>query len=467
MHWYNTKDIAGRWLGMIFTVAIIVRLLFCVTGYVTEGPRYFMTYSDSHGYLTIATNLVERRGFSMSEIAPFEPDSIRIPGYPYFLAFSLLLFGNPWLAILIQILLGAFTPLLLYEVLRRFQFTKRVALIVAGIIAIEPLQAAFSVFLTSESIFIFLFLGSLLLMLEYLPKRSVALLFGSAVLWGLATIVRPIALYTLLLFALFILWHGGWRTAKAWSHAGAYLLIGFIVLAPWMTRNLLYFNSFQLSAVPYYNMYVWHGGSVRAMHKGTAFDKEREALETVLIERGFDVTSSLGAKEFMKKGAREIMRAHPLALLKLDSYNAWKFFTMDGYYDLALHLGFYKNAPGTALSFIDFKSSLHKLPKLLMQNPMFFLFVGGRLAWILLLIVALWGVYLSLRIKEFRKRDVFLIFLVGYFMLASLTTGYGMNARFRMPIAPFYLAYIVLSLGYGASYLRKRSAAIYTGFEKR
>lgn len=457
MEWHSKTDALTKTLLFICAVAFLLRLAFALTGLAVQGGNYYMTYSDSWGYVQLAHNLLDGHGFSMSSAPPYEKESIRVPGYPLFLAASFALSHGPWLAILLQVLIGAATPLLLYEVLRRLSFSRGASLFAAGVMAFEPLSAAFAVFLTSETLFIFVFFLSLLFYLEHLKNKRLSFLITAALLWGAATLLRPIALYTFAFFVLHFVYANGWRNKETWKRVLSFALVASATLLPWMLRNLAEFDSLTLSAVPYYNAYVWHGGSIIAVAKKTPFDIEREKLENDLKARGFGVMQSLGAKGYMKQGARKIILEYPVAFLKLDTLNSWKFFTMDGYYDLATHLGFYKSRPASPLSFLDLKNSLRRLPSVLASDPMFFLFVGGRLAWIVLFPVFLLGAVLSLRRRENRARDILLLFIIFYFMAASLSTGFGMNARFRLPIASLYLAYIAL----GAQFLFFLSSRLY------
>ena len=242
-----------------------------------------------------------------------------------------------------------------------------------------------------------------------------------------------------------MVWQNGWREKKTWGFVVAFVATAVIIVFPWMHRNFLTFHSWELSAVPYYNIFVWHGGSILAVEKGISFGEAQLITSGELAKQGYGVSDSLFAKEFMIREGMKIIKEHPVSFVKLDSYNSWKFFTMDGYYDMAKHLGFYQTGD-SSLTFLDFKNSLAKIPRLLISDPMFFLFIGGRLLWILLLPVFLIGVYLSLRHKENRARDALLLLMIFYFMAASLTTGFGMNARFRMPVSAFYIAYITLAL---------------------
>src|SRR3989338_475262 len=157
MLWYRKTDSVQKILTIFFIVGVVLRLAIFWIGYETGGTNEIMTFSDSSEYLTLAHNILDGNGFSMSEHAPYPPDSIRTPGFPLFLAASLFISDTLFPAIFVLLLLGALLPFLVYEVVRRLHFSKTISLIVAGVAAFEPLQASFSVFAVSEILFIFIF----------------------------------------------------------------------------------------------------------------------------------------------------------------------------------------------------------------------------------------------------------------------------------------------------------------------
>ncbi len=443
---YCRTDSTQKKLAVIFIAGILLRLVIFGIGYLNSGGNYFMTFSDSGEYVTLAQNILHGNGFSMAENAPYLPDSIRTPGFPIFIATSFLISNTIFPAIFLLLLLGAFLPFLVYEILRRLDFSKTIAIVVSVIVAFEPLQTSFSVFAVSEILFIFIFLLSWLFYLEYYNSKRISILILSAFFWGIATLVRPVGFYVLALFAIHFIWKNGWRKKQAWVYVATFILTAAIVVLPWMYRNFSQFRSWELSAVPYYNIFVWHGGSILAIENNIPFNEAQKITSSKLFEQGYGVSDSLFAKDFMVQEGLKIIREHPIAFLKLDIMNSWKFFTMDGYYDLAKHLNFYQNYNTSPLTFLDLGNSLRKIPSLVVQDPMFFLFITGRLIWIALFPIFLAGAFLSLRNKENRARDTLLLLMILYFMLASLSTGFGMNARFRMPVSLFYMAYVVFAL---------------------
>ena len=172
---------------------------------------------------------------------------------------------------------------------------------------------------------------------------------------------------------------------------------------------------------------------------------------------GLDYKNIGDAKE-IKKRAWVIISSHPAAFLKVNSLAAWQFFTHDAYYDLAWHLGFYHERNSPPITILDFKNSIFKIPKLLAEEPLFIIYLLGRALWVLIFFSFLAGIYLAFKKRLNVKREVFLISIIIYFLAASVTTGYSINARFRLPIAVFYVTYASLALQYFYQNLKRRSA---------
>jgi len=102
-------------VAAIFLLALLLRLgFFGVYGVIPNG--------DSIAYTQLAANLAAGRGYSDRFAPPYDPHTLRIPGYPLFLAAHLVLDPQHGLglAILTQIVLGATTCVLVYHIARRF-----------------------------------------------------------------------------------------------------------------------------------------------------------------------------------------------------------------------------------------------------------------------------------------------------------------------------------------------------------
>lgn len=443
-------------LILIFIAGLAVRLLILVVGLSAGGENFILNYSDAVGYTNLAKNIIYGNGFSISQNAPFVPNSTRTPGYPAFLAFSLFLSGNFWPALALQIILGAFIPLLIYSLLKRLNFSEGISFATSFFLGIEPFFASHSVFLLSEVFFIFLFLISCIFYFDYLAKKNFLPLAASALILGLAALTRPIGFYMVFIFVFHIIIIGFRQWRGTLTRAFIYAVISFLVISPWLYRNWKQFGVLKLSSIDSVGLYLYQAGSVLAMENGTEFEIEKRKLRGDLEREGIDF-KSLSDSRILNKKAMSIITAHPKAFLKVNSLVAWQFFTHDGYYDLAWHLGFYRDGIGPPITILDLKNSLLKLPKVLLEDPMFFLFIFGRALWILIFLSALCGAFISLKSRANLKRDIFMLLMIVYVLLASLGIGYSINARFRLPISIFYVAYAFFAASYFLRKFNKRN----------
>ena len=437
-----------RFLGLVIFLALAVRVALLLIGFSAGGEKFFLHYSDATNYDFLARNLLAGNGFSADAAPPFRPYVFKTPGYPAVLA-ALFAIGGPGVALGVQILLGALIPVLGYILLQHLRFSESIARGTALFLAIEPFLAAHSVFFLTEVLFIFLLLLASILTVRWVHGENPLLLYGAAVLLAAAAFVRPIGFYLLFLLflcAVAVILRRRAGVRKAVTHAGVALLLGILVLSPWLARNWQLFGAPRLASIENTNLYFLLGGSVRAMAHGTTLDEERRVMLSALRAEGID-PSNLANAGLLKRRTLEIIAEYPLAALKSNALTGWQFFTHDAYYDLAVHLGFYKERTGPPLTILKLRESLAAIPRVVADDPMFFVFISGRAFWMLFFFLFLFGFVWSLRKGDHRFRDISIGLLIAYFLVASLSTGYAINARLRLPIALFYAAYALMPLG--------------------
>ncbi|KKU03996.1 MAG: Glycosyl transferase family protein [Parcubacteria group bacterium GW2011_GWA2_45_30] len=430
-----------KFLTIVFILGVAVRFIFFGTGFIFSGSDFVFNYGDAEGYATIARNIAEGNGFSWDKNPPYLPNGNRTPGYPLFLALSYILTGGFLLAIFIQIVLGAIIPVLAYKVLQIFDFPEYILRTASAVLAVEPFFAAHSVFLLTEIIFISLLLYFLFVAISYMKNGGHGWMPAAAgFLIGVASLVRPIGLYLVPIFALFLLLGGKEKLRRRLAGAIIFVAAGTAVVSPWLWRNYAEFGVMRLTYVDAKNLYFNYAGGTLAMANGTALDFEQEKLAAKIRDAGLN-SRDPALPDFFRGEAKKMIFAHPFAFLKLNALTAWQFFTHDAYYDLAVHLGFYRGAGGPPISILELRRSLAAIPGLFLRDPFFFIFIAGRIFWIMVMFFFLGGAWLSLQERDNRRRDLLILVLIGYFLAASLTTGYAINARLRLPILPFYAAY--------------------------
>ncbi len=192
---------------------------------------------DGRGFLGSYQSWVRHPTGMLSEI-PQYPGAWQPPGQTVFMAGVMAVSGRSVLAVkLVQVVLSTLSVALVYA-LGRAWFDARAGLAAAGLAALYPNLIAFSHYLWSETLFVFLLLLGL-----YALTRSRAEPPGvaDAVLGGVALGLGALTRGTLFLFlpilAAWLVWahRSRWRTALA--RAALVLLVATLLIVPWSVRN--------------------------------------------------------------------------------------------------------------------------------------------------------------------------------------------------------------------------------------
>ena len=218
-------------LLLLIAAALLVRL-----AAVAAAWHNNCTY-DECWYLFLAARLAGGEGFQ-PHAGHFWP-----PGYIAFLAAHLKLglgVGGAWLS---QILLSTLLVPLAFVMGREAaaesgrEDSRRVGLLAAALIAFHPTLTAYSHYLWSETLFLPLFTGGLILVHRCTRRPAPALALAAGLLLGAASLVKALPLYLVPLLAVWLATTlpAGRRLAPA-----ALLLLGVIlVVGPWTARNAI------------------------------------------------------------------------------------------------------------------------------------------------------------------------------------------------------------------------------------
>lgn len=226
-----------QWFVIVVVLAIAFALrLGAVNQTVMDGP----IRADARDYYFYAYNLhhygvYSRADTRAAESAP-EPDAVRSPGYPLFLwaIWSDNLRFMLWRARFVQAILDVGTVLLVFLLGRRV-LPYGWAVLAALLTAVSPHLISATTYLLTETLFTFLMLLALWLVVLAARRAWIAPLAGAVL--AAAALTRPTLQFVPLFVAALLLWVLGWR--KGWRTAGA-LLLGFILLwTPWTLRNIM------------------------------------------------------------------------------------------------------------------------------------------------------------------------------------------------------------------------------------
>ncbi len=231
----------------------------------------FYQGGDSPGYMLLAKNLVKHGTLSFGGGDPFQPTNFRTPGYPLFLALIYLIFHLFVPAIFFGALISAFAAPMVYlishEIFSPLDKTiengyltgqaEKMAFVAGLLTAIAPMGLFLGVSILTEGVFTPLLLLAVYFFVRYLKAGSNVYLYGSSVLLALATLIRPIMFYFWPLAILFILYKEFNFSAKTFKKAVIFVVIFFIVLSPWLIRNKIVVNSWQITGLQGYIFFVF------------------------------------------------------------------------------------------------------------------------------------------------------------------------------------------------------------------
>lgn len=193
-------------------------------------------FGDECTYFRFARDLAERGVFSRKLRWP--------PGYVAFLGAHFELGLGAAGARFTQVLLSTALVPMVYWLGRRAAACwsggvgHRVGIVAAAIVAFHPTLIAFSHYLWTETLFLFVLVAALVQVVRARDAGSVRSAVGAGLLLGLASLVRALALYLTPLIGLWLSLDGRGRRFR-WRVGLALCAAAVALVAPWTVRNAI------------------------------------------------------------------------------------------------------------------------------------------------------------------------------------------------------------------------------------
>jgi 4-amino-4-deoxy-L-arabinose transferase-like glycosyltransferase len=406
-------------LLIIFSAALFFRLLWMLLVFL-KNPQGILFF-DSHGYLELTDNLYQTGQFGRYGGDYLFKEHFRTPGYPLFLLPFIALLKSSAMAILIQVILSAILPVLVYLSSVLSWNNLRVAKIAAWIMILDIPSIFFATTILSDSLFSFLLVAGIFLLLYFFKKETAyKYIFFSAFFIGLAILVRPVGLYLPLLLFI-VLFFLNMQFPKKAVAAVIFLVISLLPASLWMLRNQQHYDFYFFSTVGSTNLLYFRAPSVYADQQNVTETQARQELQSKLLDQHEQVKTG-DYREDLKSGMKiinelavEVIRDNPLVFLKQTIKNALLVAVkpLRSYIDVQLNLQpFYKDT-----SFLAWILVVFQILVLL-------------ICWI----AAFLGAYQCIRQGQYFT-VIFHFLLIFYFIL--LSAGPESDARMRLPFMPF------------------------------
>ncbi len=298
---------------MLAAAALRLGLLAIV---VTRGGVDVLNRGDTLSYLIPGRNLILHGSFAEAGL----PDIARTPGYAIFLAFFS--FAGPVAVALVQVTISVISVLLVWRLGQTVCEDAKISITAAWIFAFEPLSITYSILLLSETLFLALFLLSLIQLAEFIGRRQLPGLVAVGCWLAAATFVRPVTYYLAgaLAAGLFLALV---RVPRLRWKAPAVLLISVLPwLAVWQIRNQVETGFAGFSSIEAHNLYFFSAGEVKATVEHRSLDQVDADLGYddvalfVSTHPGTDGWSESHRLLFMRSQAGQVIRAHPWVFLR-------------------------------------------------------------------------------------------------------------------------------------------------------
>ena len=347
--------------------------------------------SDSQDYHLLALNLLKGRYF----VPDTALDQFRTPGYPVFLALMYRIFGKRSIFI-IQIVLNLGSIFLTYMI-GYVVFNQNAGLLAAMILIFEPDFVYYVYDLLSDTLYTFLLLLSIYLMLLFDQTGSNLYIFFTALILSAMTYIKPgsfllpVIYCVLLPFGLMI----------------SMICIYFAFIIPWMTRNYIKYGHFRMSSIGAYNLFAYNASRPYNMHA--------QIIKQDRVNCGFEIYG------YLKKGAISMILRNPAILITNIAKGLYRQF-FSGTWHLFINRFMNGSSPERALTYS--KCNIKHITKIPAVIQFFYL-----ISFYVLFIIG------SIELIHIRA-GLMILMIVLYFSLIPLGAG---HPRYKVPIIPLMI----------------------------
>jgi 4-amino-4-deoxy-L-arabinose transferase-like glycosyltransferase len=385
---------------------------------------------DALGYHRLGLEITNSLSFS---------STFRTPGYPIFIAMIYALFGaKPWTVLLAQTFIDTLTIGVIFFSGNRL-FSRNSGLIASLFYAIDPVPSFHALTLNSETWFTFSLCVAGLLLIIGLQDRSHFSLVISGLLFGFATLIRPIAQYLVIIFVPIILTMPPLQGLRRKALTSAIFVLSFCVaLSPWLGRNYFKYNALGLSTVKGYSLLFYNAAFTLSIASGQPIEKVRGNLEKRMdaVTRKNEVGNPFAQERLYRDLGLKIIRENIKQYTWLHLRGMMNIFISPDSRLISNLLGIepYRFPDGTLLS----TSLAQKIRLFFAYKPKPEIAIG--LFVIVLLMCSYGGVCIAVANLIAEKRYLLLISILGVILYFSVLSGGPVGeARFRIPIIPVYL----------------------------
>jgi len=424
-------------------ILLIAGLVFRILLYIIYQPANHLDEvksADALQYHISAKQLVNQGKFLVPDS---EVDVFRTPGYPIFIYCIYKIWGiKPYIVLFMQIFINLASVYVLYSIVR-ILFNNKVGIISALLFNFEPDHLYYTFSLLTETPFVFIILSASLSLVYYLKRDKLVYLIVTSLLTGIATLIRPIAVYFPLILVLIIgfyqIHYKKSGFSKTIKRIVTLIFTYVLTISPWLIRNFSLYGYPGLTSLSGQRLLYYDVAYTIKRTEKRSIDKIRGELDSLVTSRsdqtrlGNPFYKSKVKKEvaldYLKQHKFDYFKTQLLGMINIYSSMEYKAIVQRFLRKQVIPINIeYKSYDKFSVDLGRFKS----LPP--------YLIIVGFFYTILLIFyyaTALGGLILLIKDKEY-----FLTFsIMGVILYFTILTGVVGVARFRLPISPFYIIF--------------------------
>lgn len=433
---------------LLLSVGVCKVVVFCPV-YRTDPTRILTP--DSLSYNNTAKAFLKTGRFAISSDRPDIPQTVRTPGYPFFIAAIYAFFGQSYFPlIIIQIFISLGTIVITYR-LASILWAQHIAVISAFLLSLDLPSFINSQQILADTVFTFVLSCAIFASL-YAIKSSQYLVFRAliyGIIFSLATLIRPVVYYIIfpVLITYIILWRKlfklRWKTITIATIA--VIVPWSILVGGWQLRNYLLTGSVEFSTVVGWNLLFCRGAGIIAERDGISYNEARQRLGFGVYTELHPETKNWSEVQLDRRWKHEglhIITKYPWLFLKSQTRGFLKMMLGTGETTVLKFLGEGQEKTGPLKDFLHMPFERYIQEWIIERTGFFvlFLFAEGYLIIFYVSIVYTLGQLVHTRSCLWHIH-LFMWMLITYVVIISISGGPEAYSRFRIPLMPFLSIY--------------------------
>ena len=393
------------------------------------------TQSTSHSE-SGRSNVLKIDGHGFAQNGSIE--TLRSPGYPFFVAMLKVITGSYFGITLIQIILVFGSAVILRRIGQLF-ISKQVGEIAAVFLISSPVTLALSLTILTDILFLFFFIFGFYLSLSSKKENMFLRVVLVSIIFSAAIYVRPMGFLAFPIFIVPFLASSLIFKEKLKS-IGLLIFLIIIILSPWVIRNYALTGVADFTSFKSANLVSYAAPMFLAHIHGTTLEQEREILA---LKIGIPVSSwyDLRFSKALNKAAEKVILEQPLDYLWYHIASSLPFLFSSS---IEYVINFYKSVMHIQSEFIggsmrfllagDWKSFIDNIFRVWWK-------VIERVLWLTLYLFAIVGIWTN---RKSRSTWTF-VFVILYLMFLAGPVG---DARYALPTLPFTFLFVSAGIVY-------------------